>query len=158
MARLEQIGTEDGWRSQLKLFGKDSLNALDRWRMEMDQLEQERARSRGQSKREQERHERSLARAGAREEIAALRAELATLRAEHESLCRTLSETMGATASAFGTLADERREQHAAIDDLKLQIARLGASPEAKRAAFQFAREKSDTEIIDLPDFIRKTH
>ena len=30
MARLEQIGTEDGWRSQLKLFGKDSLDSPDR--------------------------------------------------------------------------------------------------------------------------------
>src|SRR5262249_54392163 len=50
-----------------------------------DRLDQERAQAREQQKREQERHERGLARVGAREEIAALRAELATLRTEHES-------------------------------------------------------------------------
>ena len=154
MARLEQIGTEDGWRSQLKLFGKDSLNALDRWRMEMDQLEQERARSRGQSKREQERHERSLARAGAREEIAALRAELATLRAEHESLCRTLSDALTATSDTFRTLDDMARAQREEIADVKLAIARI--SPAEAKRAFQFAREKSDGDVGDLPDLVYK--
>jgi predicted nucleic acid-binding Zn-ribbon protein len=92
------MSVEDGWRNQVKLFGVESLNALDRWRYDMDRLEHERAQARQQVKQEQERHERSLARAGTREEIAALRAELATLREEHESLCRTLSDTMNATA------------------------------------------------------------
>jgi hypothetical protein len=61
------MSTEDGWRSQLRRFGPESLNALDRWRMDNDRREQERAQAQEQSKREQERHERSLVRAGARE-------------------------------------------------------------------------------------------
>ena len=149
------MSVEDGWRNQVKLFGVESLNALDRWRYDMDRLEHERAQAREQQKHEQERHERSLARAGAHAEIAALRAELAALRGEFESLNRTLADTMNATASAFGVLADERREQRAEIADLK---AKLGASPEAKRA-FQVAREKSDVEVVDLPEFLtRKMH
>src|SRR5262245_48391370 len=100
--------SDDGWRHRLNLFGPDNLNEVDRWRMDSDRREQERAQAREQQKREQERHERSLVRASAREEIAALRVELATLQGEHESLCRTLSDAMAATASAFGTLADER--------------------------------------------------
>jgi len=112
-----------------------------------------------QTKPSAERHERSLARAGAREEIAALRAELASMRTEHESLCRTLSDTLTATSDTFRTLDDMSRVQREEIADLKLAIAKLGASPEAKRAVFQFAREKSDVEPVDLPEFlVRKVH
>ena len=152
------MSTEDGWRSQLRLFEPESLNALDRWRMDNDRREQERAQAQERQKREQERHKRSLARAGAREKIAALRAELAMLREKHESLSALVRDTLNTTTDTLCTLADERREQRAEIDDLKLAVARLGASPEAKRAAFQFAREKSVGEVVDLPDFIRKVH
>ena len=111
---------------------------------------------RAQLKHEQERHERSLARAGAREEIAALRAELATLRTEHESLCRTLADTMNAAASAFGTLAAERREQRAEFDDLKVAVAKLSSTePHGRSADFKFAREKDGgAEVVDLPNFL----
>jgi len=101
---------------------------------------------------------RSVTSAVWREEIAALRAELAMLREKHESLSALVRDTLNTTTDTLCTLADERREQRAEIDDLKLAVARLGASPEAKRAAFQFAREKSDVEPVDLPDFIRKVH
>jgi len=150
------MSIEDGWRSRVKLFGVESLNALDRWRYDMDKLEQERAQARQQSKREQERHERQIARAGAIEQIAALRAELATLRAEHESLCRTLSDTMSATASAFGTLADERREQRTEFDDLRVAVAKLSSTePHGRSADFKFAREKDGgAEVVDLPNFL----
>ena len=127
---------------------------VKRWRADADRREQEHAQAREQLKREQASHERNVARASAREEIAALRAELAELRGEFESLNRTLADTMNATASAFGALADERREQHAAIADLKAAVAGVGASPLAKRTAFQFARERSDVEPLDLPNFL----
>jgi len=66
---------------------------------------------------------------------------------------------MNATADVFRTLTDERREQCAQIEDLKLAVAKLGATPEAKRAAFQFARERGDGEVVDLPEFlVRKMH
>ena len=88
------------------------------------------------------------------EQIVALRAELSALREEHESLSRTVADTLRATSDAFGTLADERRGQREEIADLKLAIARLRASPEAKRAAFQFTREKGDAEVVDMPSFL----
>jgi chromosome segregation ATPase len=134
----------------------DANDPVKAWRIDADRREQQYAEARAQQKREQERYERQIARASAREEIAALRAELAELRGEFESLNHTLADTMNATARAFATLADERREQHATLAELKTVVAKLGASPEAKRAAFQFAREKSDAEVVDLPDFIRK--
>jgi hypothetical protein len=145
------MSTEDGWRSQLKLFGMDSLNSLDRWRMEMDRLDQERAQAKEQMRREEERHVRSLARAGAREEIAELRADLATLYA-------TLRDVINATSETLSTLANEARARREEIADLKLAVAKLGASPEAKKAAFQFAHEKGADEVVDLPHFIRKMH
>ena len=120
---------------------------VKRWRVEMDRLEQERAEAKTQMQREQERHERSLARAGAREEIAELRSDLATL-------YNTLRDVITATSDTLRTLGDEARTQHTAIDDLKLQVARLSASPEAKRAAFQFAREKEGAEIVEVPSFL----
>jgi len=119
------------WLAQIRLFGPESLNALDRWRMDNDRREQERAQAQERQKREQERHKRSLARAGAREKIAALRAELAMLREKHESLSALVRDTLNTTTDTLCTLADERREQRAEIDDLKLAVARLGASPEA---------------------------
>ena len=82
--------------------------------------------------------------------------ELATLQGEHESLCRTLSDTMAATASAFGTLADERREQHAKLDDLKVAVTKLSSTePHGRSADFKFAREKDGgAEVVDLPNFL----
>jgi len=138
----------------LDFFGPESLNALDRWRMDSDRREQERAQAKEQVKREQERHERRLARAGAREEIAALRAELASMRTEHESLCRTLSDALTATSDTFRTLDDMARAQREEIADVKLAIARI--SPAEAKRAFQFAREKSDGDVGDLPDLVYK--
>jgi chromosome segregation ATPase len=120
---------------------------VKRWRAEMDQLEQERAEAKAQMRRQEERHERSLARAGAREEIVELRGELATL-------YDTLRDVITATSDTLRTLGDEARTQRTAIDDLKLAVARLSATPEAKKAAFQFAREKGGGEVVDLPDFL----
>jgi hypothetical protein len=150
------MSIEDGWRSQLKLFGKDSLNALDRWRMEMDQLEQGRAQARQQRKQEQERREQDLARAGATDQIVALRAELTALQAEHESLRTSVVDTLNATANAFGTLVDERREQRAEIEELKTTIAKLGSTElHGRKEGFQFARERDGgAEVADLPSFL----
>ena len=152
------MSVEDGWRNHVKLFGVESLNSVDRWRYDMDRLEQERARAKEQMKRDEERHARSLARAGAREEIASLRGELAELRGEFETLSSTLADCLRATSETFSTLSDEAHARREEVADLKLAVARLGASPEAKRA-FQFAREKGAGEIVDLPEFlIRKAH
>ena len=95
--------------------------------------------------------ERQIARAGAVEQIAALRAELAVLRAEFESLNRTFADTMNATASAFGTLADERHDQREEMRDLKTEVAKLGATQDQLVV-------RGKHEVMDLPNpLIRRT-
>ena len=128
----------------------DDADPVKRWRAEMDQLDRERTEAKEQMKRSEECRERDVARAGACEEISELRDNVKTL----FDLLRDITD---ATNQTFTTLANEASARREDIADLKLQIARLSASPEAKRA-FQFAREKSDGEIVDLPDFIRKMH
>ena len=67
-----------------------------------------------------------------------------------------MADTLNATANAFGTLVDERREQRAEIDDLKAAIAKLGSTElHGRKEGFQFAREKSgSSEAADLPSFL----
>ena len=145
------MNTDEGWRHKLKILGPESLNELDRWRMDATQRAEARAHAKEQMKRDQERHERQIARAGAREEIAALRAELATLRAEFESLTRNFVDTMNAIASAFGTLADERHEQREEMRDLKTEVAKLGATQDQLVV-------RGKHEVMDLPNpLIRRT-
>jgi len=141
----------DYLRHKLKLQGADSLTDLDRWRIEATQREEARAQFKTQMTRERERQERSLARAGAREEITALRAELATLRAELDSLSRTFADAMNATANVFGTLADERHERREEIRDLKTEVAKLGATQDQLVV-------RGKHEVMDLPNpLIRRT-
>jgi hypothetical protein len=120
---------------------------VKRWREDADRREHERVEAKAQMQRDRERHERGLARASAHEEIAELRSDLATL-------YNTLRDVITATSDTLRTLGDEARTQRTAIDDLKLQVARLSASPEAKRTAFQFAREKEGAEVVEIPGFL----
>jgi hypothetical protein len=90
------------------------------WRIDANRREQEYAEAREQQKRKHERHERNVARAGAREEIAALEQRLAAV----EQQLVGFNEVANATAKGFQG----------------------------------FARETSNTEVLDLPDFIRKMH
>jgi predicted nucleic acid-binding Zn-ribbon protein len=155
------MSTDDGWRHRLKLLGADNLNALDRWRMDSDQREQAGAQAREQRKLEQERQERQLARAAAREQIAGLRAELATLRAEHESLRHSVANAMNAIADTFNVLGSQRLDlsagQRDEIRELKVEVAKFGSTLSellGKQTNFQFAREKSDGDggVVDLPN------
>jgi chromosome segregation ATPase len=142
-------------RTRAGLFGRDSLNRLDRERLDLAELEDQRAQVRQQLEQEQERREQDLARAGATEQIVALRAELSALREEYESLSRIVADTLRATSDAFGTLADERREQCAEFENLKTAITKLG-STDGRKEAFQFAREKGGAEVVDLPSFLSR--
>ena len=145
------MSTDDGWRHKLKTLGPESLNELDRWRMDANQRAEARAQTKEQMKRAQERHERQIARAGAREEIATLRGELAALRAQLESLQRTFADAMDAVASAFGTLADERHDQRTQIANLKTEITKLGATQDQLVV-------RGKHEVMDLPNpLIRRT-
>ena len=85
-----------------------------------------------------------------------MRAELTALREAHDSLCRSVADTLHAVSDTFGTLADERREQHTEIENLKVAVARLSSTESHGRSAdFKFAREKDGgAEVVDLPNFL----
>ena len=122
-----------------------------RWRAEADRLEDERRRAKEQMRREQERHERDVARAGAREEIAALKQRLAAV----EQQLVGFNELASATA-AFGDAVDGKLRK---LEELLTRHAELRRAESPQPKGFQgFAREKSSAEVLDLPDFIRKTH
>jgi len=74
--------------------------------------------------------------------------------------CRTGGEatkernrhTMNATASAFGTLADERDDQRAEIRQLKVEVTKVGATID------QLSVLSREREVVDLPNpLIRRT-
>ena len=127
----------------------DSLTDLDRWRIDATQRQEARAQSKEQMRREAERQERGIARAGASEHIATLRGELATVRAELASLQRTIADAMDAVANTFGTLADQRHEQRAAIAELKTEVTKIMAATDQL-----VVRGRHD--VIDLPNPLRR--
>jgi len=121
------------------------------WRIDANRREQEYAEAREQQKREHERHERNVARAGAREEIAALEQRLAAV----EQQLVGFNELANATA-AFGDAVDGKLRK---LEELLTRHAELGQPDSRQPKGFQgFVREKSNTEVLDLPDFIRKMH
>jgi chromosome segregation ATPase len=148
------MNTDEGWRHKLKTFGPESLNELDRWRMGATQRAEARAHAKDEMRRTQERQERQIARAGAVEQIATLRAELATLCAELATLQAEFADAMNTIASTFGTLADERHERREEIRQLKAEVTKVGATMD-QLSVGRFNRER---EVVDLPNpLIRRT-
>jgi hypothetical protein len=143
------MSVEDGWRNRVSLFGVDSLNALDRWRMDNDRREQEHAQARQQREQEQERREQDLAHASAAEQI---RAELTALREKHESLRMTVADTMNATADAFGTLSSQRMdlsaEQRAEIHKLTVEVAEMRTETARERASELMAIHRAMVDTV----------
>jgi chromosome segregation ATPase len=128
-------------------WGRD--DEVKRWRADADRREQEHTQAREQARREQERHERDVARADAQEEIAALKQRLAAV----EQQLMDFNELARAVAT-FGDAVDGKLNN---LEALLTRHAELRPADSPK--GFQgFARERSDTEIVDLPDFIRKMH
>jgi hypothetical protein len=118
------------------------------WRADSDRREQEFAQAREQQKREQERHERDVAQAGAREEIAALKQRLTVV----EQQLAGFDELAQAVAT-FGDAVDGKLRK---LEELLTRHAELRQPEPRQPKGFQgFARERS-AEILDLPDFIRK--
>jgi chromosome segregation ATPase len=121
------------------------------WRADADRREQQYAEAREQHKRKQERHERNVARAGAREEIAALEQRLAAV----EQQLVGFNEL----AQAVVTFSDAVDSKLSKLEQLLTRHAELRQADSRQPKGFQgFAREKSDVEPMDLPDFIRKMH
>jgi hypothetical protein len=124
---------------------------VKRWRADADRREQEHAQARQQLKREQASHERNVGRAGAREEIAELKQRLAAV----EQQLVGLNELAQAVAT-FGDAVDGKLSK---LEQLLTRHAELRQADSCQPKGFQgFAREKSDGEVVDLPDFIRKMH
>ena len=149
---------EDGWRSQAALFGENSLNALDRWRMNNARDEEERAQRRQQE----------------RNEVEALRVEmwgeLTRLRDEIEQQREMQIEVVGTALGEYGDKILDRAEQFTReiqrelftlVEKRFAELAgRLDAVlPDARSRSskdFKFANERDDG-VIDLPNW-RKVH
>ena len=125
---------------------------MRRWREDADRREAERLEAKAQMRREQERRERSVARAGAREEIAELKQRLAEVEAQLAGFHELANATVSFSAAVDAKLAELQQllTRHAELRQVE--------SPQPK--GFQgFAREKSDAEVVDLPEFlVRKMH
>jgi chromosome segregation ATPase len=120
------------------------------WRADSDRREQEFAQAREQSKRQQEQHER-VARAGASEEIAALKQRLAAV----EQQLAGFDELAQAVAN-FGDAVDGKLRK---LEELLTRHAELRQPEPRQPKGFQgFAREKIDTELLDLPEFLTRIH
>jgi hypothetical protein len=153
-----------------KLGGEDSLNALDRWRLRDARAQEERVNKRRAEDRERER-------AWMREqeqkhsEVAALRTELqqaiADVRSEIDQRQEFMMEVVGTALGEFGgKVADNYeklvRDTHTEL--LKLverRFAETQAHIEAilpdvrsrESKSFRFASERTDDDVIDLPDW-----
>jgi septation ring formation regulator EzrA len=132
-----------------------------RWREDADRLEQEHTRLREQERRERERHERAVANAGASEKIAALEQRLATVEQQLEKQFESFNELVRGNGEFSNTVVQALDRLNELVTQLNGKMGgldKLGTSPEAKRASFQFAREKSG-EVVDLSEFLtRRTH
>jgi len=121
------------------------------WRIDADRREQERAQAKEQMKREREHHERDVAQASAREEIAELKQRLAAVEQQVASF-----DELAQAVATFGAAVDNKLAE---LQRLLTRHAELRQAESPQPKGFQgFAREKGDTEVLDLPDFIRKMH
>jgi chromosome segregation ATPase len=102
------------------------------WRADSDRREQEFAQAREQSKRQQEQHERDVARAGASEEIAALKQRLAAV----EQQLAGFDELAQAVAT-FGDAVDGKLRK---LEELLTRHAELRQVDSRQSKGFQFAR------------------
>jgi len=123
---------------------------VKRWRADADRRERERIETKAQMRREQEQHERDVARAGAYEEIAALKQRLAAVEQQLASV-----DELARAVATFGQAVDTKL---ADLQQLLTRRAELLHQPDAPPSkGFQgFAREKS-AEVVDLPpDFLTR--
>jgi hypothetical protein len=122
---------------------------VKRWRADADALAEQHTRLREQARREQEQHERDVARAGACEEIAVLKQRLEAV----EQQLVDFSELARAVAT-FGDAVDGKLSK---LEQLLTRHAELRQTESHQPKGFQgFARERGDGEVTDLPDFLAR--
>src|SRR5262245_24751910 len=158
------MSVEDGWRARLNLMGQDSLNEMDKWRMQNAQRDEELARQRRAEKHERQQHEQQCVidqlRAEMHREISGLRDEMYKL---HE-------DANEAAGTVIGDYSNRVRDvMHEAIKELKTEVAQkfgelmgrldaLSGAPSRSQSTkdFRFANERSD-DVVDLPNpLVRK--
>jgi chromosome segregation ATPase len=124
---------------------------VKRWRADADRREQARTETKAQMRREQEQHECDVARAGAYEEIAALKQRLAAVEQQLASV-----DELARAIATFGQAVDGKLAE---LQQLLTRHAELRQADPTRPKGFQgFARERID-EVLDLPaNFIRKAH
>jgi hypothetical protein len=131
---------------------RDQWDEMDHWRDYQDRRQEERDQAKAEMRAEQERRECNIAEAGAHAQIAELKQRLEAVERQLASF-----DELASAVATFGTAVDSKLAELQQLLTRHSEL-RQAELPEAKRAAFQFAREKSDGEIVDLPDFIRKMH
>jgi hypothetical protein len=124
---------------------------VKRWRADADRRERERIETKAQMRREQEQHERDVARAGAYEEIAALKQRLVAVEQQLASV-----DELARAVATFGAAVDNKLAE---LQQLLSRHAELRRPDPQNQKGFQgFARERVD-DVLDLPaNFIRKAH
>jgi hypothetical protein len=148
-------------RRQAKLYGEDSLNRLDRWRLQVAEREDKLAAQRRAEEREQQQRKKETTADQLRAEIAALRAEMYKL---HEVVIEATGDALGTHGDKIIDLAekfvkDNQREFERSFAELRSRLDNVLPEVRAARTSkdFKFASESNDTEIIDMPSpLVRK--
>ena len=117
---------------------------VKRWRADADRRERERIETKAQMRREQEQHERDVARAGAHEEIAALKQRLAAVE-QQLALIDQLAQAIATFSQAVDGKLAELQQLLTRRAELLHQL-----DPPPPKGFQGFAREKS-AEALDLP-------
>jgi hypothetical protein len=148
-------------RRQAKLCGRDSLNRLDRWRLEVAEREEARAAERRAEERVQQQQKKQSI-------VEQLRAEMATLRAEmyelHEVVIQATGDALGTHSDKIIDIAekfvkDNQREFLKGLAELRARLDNMLPETRAARTNkdFKFASESTDVDIIDMPSpLVRK--
>jgi hypothetical protein len=149
-----------------KLFGEDSLNDLDRWRLRGAREEQARAKQKQAEAREQHEDAVEVLRAELQQEVAALRGEMDRL---HEVVLEATGQALGEVSDKACDWAEKlvrelKNEMTTSVarihGEVMGRIDNLLPEPRTSRAKsdFKFAAERDDGDVIDLPNpLVRKT-
>jgi hypothetical protein len=142
-------------RAAAALHGRESLNELDKWRLDQSYIEEKRAAAKRIHARERSRsrHERSVAAAAATEQ-AQLREELATLHANQVVLHDGLVDSLRTIGEAIGNIVDnefDRDEERAvALRNVGDEVGGLRSSFLLVDAAQRELRETTAASVRNL--------
>ena len=133
-------------------LGVRQHDPVQKWRDQMDALEEERERARRREERELRQQQRA-AEATARDQ--AFEARLSALEAQNRELTGSVLEIAQASAQAINDIVDicETLDQRDEVAKLK---AAIKTKTRAHEQTFRFARERPGTPPADMPNFLPK--